>query len=232
MHTFEVDAILFDLDGTLIDSTPGVKTAWIQFASEYQFDASLVMEKTHGRRLVDTLREHCHLDDEERIKQEVVRFEGIVSQATPDVLPGAQHLLDELNRIAPERWTIVTSASRQYARKVIESRIVPEPAKGYVTSDDVIKGKPNPDPYILGAAKLGVDPTNCLVVEDAPSGLKAGREARAKTLAVCTSHTAPDQRKLLHPDAHYIVQDLTLVSVNRKGDKIEVSVPAPEALRN
>ncbi|KAH7922934.1 HAD-like protein [Leucogyrophana mollusca] len=224
---FLVDAILFDLDGTLIDSTPGVFKAWATFAKDYDLNAEEVAHATHGRRLYDTLKEFCKIQDETILKAEIVRFEQEVIDGGPVVLPGALDLLGKLALEMGHRWTIVTSSSRVYAPAAISKCDIPVPQVGYITSDDVHQGKPHPAPYLAGAAKCGIDPKlkKCLVVEDAPSGLFSGHAAHATTLAVCTSHPRESiQKSGANPD--YIVKDLTRVSVQWLADlgMIEVSV--------
>ena len=104
-------------------------------------------------------------------------------------------------------WIIATSATNVYAPRALKACGIPIPSSGLVTSGDVARGKPHPDPYLTAAEHCGVDPKNCLVVEDAPSGLKSGRAAGAKTLAVCTSHSREQILAASNPD--YIVEDLT-----------------------
>jgi len=220
-----VDAILFDMDGTLIDSTPGVLSAWKTFAHDYSLGDYLhVAEETHGRRLYDTLKEYCKIDEETKLKDEIDRFENEVIAGGPTALPGAIALINTLNSLEIAGcWTIVTSASNGYAPRALERAGVPLPSVGIVTANDVPKGKPHPEPYLAGAAKCEVDATRCLVVEDAVSGLRSGRAAGARTLAVCTS----SPRKLLEEsDAlpTYIVSDLTKVSVRQVEGKIEVTI--------
>jgi len=215
------------LDGTLIDSTPGVLKAWDTFAKDYSFDAEKVAHASHGRRLYDTLKEFCRLNDDDKLQAEIVRFESEVIEGGPVVLPGALSLLDKLAHETAIGWTVVTSATNIFAPRALERCAIPLPPAGYITSNDVAKGKPHPDPYLAGAKLCGVAPSNCLVVEDAPSGLKAGRAAGSKTLAVCTSHT----RQVIissgvNPD--YIVKDLTKVSTRWMDGKIEVTMDESE----
>jgi HAD superfamily hydrolase (TIGR01509 family) len=225
-----VGAILFDLDGTLIDSTPGVIYAWDEFRKQYTHLPSNIAHLTHGRRLTDTLCEYCRITDETELGKEVMRFELLVANQRgglgPQVLNGAQKLLNELSEIAPDKWTIVTSASRFYASLAIPKCSLPIPQKGYVTADDVTEGKPKPGPYIAGAATLGISPERCLVIEDAPSGLKAGRAAGAQTLTVCTSH--PPETLLREADGNldYIVQGLEGVSVSLVENQLEITLAA------
>lgn len=197
--------------------------AWEIFAIDYSLDAAEVAQATHGRRLSDTLREWCRIDDEDTLRAEITRFEQAVVDGGLAVLPGARELLSQLAANPTLRWTIVTSATRDFARRAIERCSLPFPVLGLVTSDDVPRGKPNPDPYLAGADKCNVNPTACLVVEDAPSGLRAGCAAGAKTLAVCTSHT----RQLIEDSGakpNWIVSDLTRVSARVENDGVAITI--------
>ncbi|KAF8238400.1 HAD-like protein [Tricholoma matsutake] len=225
LEVITVDAILFDMDGTLIDSTPGVFKAWEIFSEDYSLgDSAAITHATHGRRLDDTLKEYCQIEDEDKLRSEIDRFEEQVIQGGPVALPGALSLISEL--CSPEtalRWTIVTSASNRYAPRALRRSEVPLPAVGLVTSNDVSHGKPHPAPYLAGAKKCNADLSRCLVVEDAIAGLKSGHAAGARTLAVCT--TTPRQIVLdsgANPD--YIVTDLTKVSVRWINGMIEVAI--------
>ncbi|TFK57536.1 HAD-like protein [Heliocybe sulcata] len=232
MPTITVDAILFDMDGTLIDSTPGVLKAWSTFAADYGLtNGAEIAHKSHGRRLYDTLKEWCQIDDEGKLQSEIVRFEDEVIEGGPVVLPGALDLIHQATGRATGSpsygWTIVTSATNIYTPKALSRCGIHLPPAGPVTSNDVANGKPHPDPYLAGAKKCGVDPTKCLVVEDAPSGIKSGHAAGAQTLAVCTSHTrAALLESGCNPD--YIVNDLTKVSARWIEGKVEVTIDESE----
>ncbi|KAG6857640.1 hypothetical protein H0H87_010208 [Tephrocybe sp. NHM501043] len=194
---------------TLIDSTPGVITAWATFANDYSLgESSKIVHETHGRRLYDTLKEYCKLVEEAKLIAEIDRFEDEVIKGRPTALPGAVSLIKQLDSPDMLAWNIVTSASNKYTPRALACAGIPLPPAGLITSNDVTAGKPDPAPYLAGAAKCRVNPENCLVVEDAISGLRSGRAAGARTLAVCTttlreillaSDTPPD----------YIVDDLT-----------------------
>ncbi|KIL70576.1 hypothetical protein M378DRAFT_183213 [Amanita muscaria Koide BX008] len=205
-----VEAVLFDMDGTLIDSTPGVLSAWAQFSADYNLGDSLkVAHETHGRRLYDTLREYCGIKDEEKLQSEIDRFEELVIQGGPIALPGALELV------------------KQYAPRAIRRAGLPTPKAGIITSNDVQEGKPHPAPYLAGARKCGVDPTECLVVEDAISGLKAGKAAGAKTLAVTTT-TAREPLSQSGANSDFIVKDLTKISVTLVDGRLEFLIDETE----
>ncbi|TFL06297.1 HAD-like protein [Pterulicium gracile] len=229
MTTITVDAILFDMDGTLIDSTPGVLQAWAIFSKDYNLgDPAEIAHSAHGRRLYDTLKELCKLDDEVKLQAEIVRFEEAVINGGPFALPGALDLIQQLITGAPIGkfgWTIVTSATNVYTPSALAKCLVPLPSAGYITSNDVSNGKPHPDPYLAGAKKCGVDATNCLVIEDAIAGLKAGKNAGSKTLAVCTS-TPREVISASDANPDFIVEDLTRVSAKWVGQKIELTIAA------
>ncbi|KAJ6569633.1 HAD-like domain-containing protein [Mycena capillaripes] len=226
--TIVVDAILFDMDGTLIDSTPGLEKAWTTFCRDYDLgDPAVVVHETHGRRLYDTLKEYCHISDESKLQAEIDRFEEEVINGGPLVLPGVSGLLSQLSSETAFGWTIVTSATRNYAPRALERCSIPSPRAGIVTSNDVSHGKPHPAPYLAGAAACGVDPSKCLVVEDAISGMRAGRAAGAQVLAVCTS-TPRNTIVTSGAAPDFIVTDLANVSARWINGKVEVTIDEAE----
>lgn len=226
MSVIHVDAILFDMDGTLIDSTPGVLKAWQTFADDYGLNAAEAAHNAHGRRLYDTLREYCNIHDEKKLQAEIARFEQEVIAGGPVPLPGVHALLEQIRASSSDTasgWTIVTSATKYYAPQALARCGVPIPLIGPVTSSDVASGKPHPAPYLAGARLLGADPSRCLVIEDAPSGLVSGRAAGCKTIAVCTSHSK-DLIKQSGAQPDYVVDDLTCISAKWLGDSLQVTI--------
>ncbi|KAJ7922983.1 HAD-like domain-containing protein [Mycena leptocephala] len=216
------------MSSTLIDSTPGLVKAWTTFCNDYNLgDPATVVHDTHGRRLYDTLKEYCHIDDESKLQAEIDRFEEEVINGGPLVLPGVSALLSQLSSETGVGWTIVTSATRNYAPRALERCSIPLPHAGIVTSNDVSHGKPHPAPYLAGAAKCGVDPAKCLVVEDAISGILAGKAAGALVLAVCTS-TPRNTIVASSAAPNYIVTDLAKVSARWLNDKVEVTIDEVE----
>jgi len=185
MLTFSCAAILFDLDGVLVDSTPCVTRIWRAWAREHGLDAEYVVHVAHGRPTIATVREVApHLDaqwETERIEQrEINDSDGL------RVLPGAKELLAAL---PPERYTIVTSGTRPLATRRLQVDGLPVPAT-MITADDVRNGKPDPEPYLAGARALGCEPKRCLVFEDAPSGIRAAKSAGMVAIGVLTGAEA------------------------------------------
>jgi len=192
-------AVLFDLDGVLVDSTPAVARVWAGWAHEHGFDPGEVVKKAHGRPSFTTIREllpnadHA-AENREVERREIADVEGVVP------LPGAMELLQALPL---DRWAIVTSCTRALAAVRIDAAGLPKP-KQMVTSTDVQHGKPDPEPYLKGAQILGVPAADCLVIEDAPAGIRAGKAAGARVLALRT--TASDA-ELQQAGADWIVND-------------------------
>jgi sugar-phosphatase len=206
-------ALLFDLDGVLIDSTPAVIRVWTQWAMAHGFDPDEVVRRAHGRPSISTIREYLPDADHEaenRVVEsgEIADLNGVVP------LPGARELLEAL---PPDRWTIVTSCTRQLGTTRLRAAGLPIPPR-LVTCDDVKNGKPDPEPYLKGASLLGVAAKDCIVVEDAPAGIRAGKAAGARVIACRT--TSPEQ-ELRDAGADWIVDDCKSISVvgrNPNGD--------------
>jgi sugar-phosphatase len=203
----ECGGLLFDLDGVLVDSTPAVARAWSAWAARHGFEAAEVVRKAHGRPSMTTIRELLPHGDHESENREMERceisdVEGVVA------LPGAMELVEAL---PPGRWTIVTSCTRPLAKVRISAAGFPVPDK-LVTSSDVKKGKPDPEPYLAGAARLQLPPEDCVVVEDAPAGIRAGKAAGMRVLALRT--TAADA-ELTAAGADWIITDLASLTVER-----------------
>jgi sugar-phosphatase len=212
MERIRCSAVLFDLDGVLIDSTPAVARVWAGWAREHGLDPETTVRNAHGRPSIDSIREILPDADHEKENLEVERREiadldGVVP------LPGAMHLLSTL---PPQHWTIATSCTRDLAEVRIHAAGLPSPAK-IITSSDIINGKPNPEPYLKAAALLGVPAGECVVVEDAPAGIRAGKASGARVIALRT--TAPDE-ELLAAGADFLVNscaDVTVESFSSDG---------------
>ena len=197
--------VLFDLDGVLVDSTPAVARVWTLWANKHGFVPEEVVRQAHGRPSITTIRELLAQADHEAENREVERGEiEDVDGVTP--LPGALELLQTLPQ---DRWAIATSCTRRLAEVRIRAAGLPMP-KHLVTSNDVRRGKPDPEPYIKAAKTLGLAPADCIVIEDAPAGVRAGKAAGARVLALRT--TAPDA-ELTQSGANWIANDLASLQV-------------------
>jgi sugar-phosphatase len=178
---------LFDLDGTLVDSKPAVERAWIKLAQEAQIPLEK-MVGLHGIPAEQSLRMLLEGRSEDEIKSWVDRIEYLESSDTDGVvaIPGAKNLLNELNtRSIP--WTIVTSCTIPLAISRVKAAGIEMPDHS-VTFNDVKLGKPHPEPFIVGAKRIGLEPNQCWVIEDAPAGVKSGKSAGCTVAAVLTSH--------------------------------------------
>ena len=199
--TIQCTGVLFDLDGVLVDSTPAVARVWSKWAQRHGFNADEVVRQAHGRPSIATIRELLPNADHEAENREVERgeiedVEGVIP------LPGA---LEFLRALPADRWVIATSCTRALALVRIRAAGLPEPQR-LITSNDVIHGKPSPEPYLRAANSLGADPMRCLVIEDAPAGIRAGKAAGARVFAVRT--TAPDA-ELIASGADWLADDLS-----------------------
>lgn len=197
--------LLFDLDGVLVDSTPAVARVWSKWALRHGFDPDETVRRAHGRPSLETVRELLPNSDYVAENELVLRGE-IEDTAGVVPLPGARELLDSL---PPDRWAIVTSCSRPLAEVRLKAAGLPIPRR-LLTSDDVINGKPNPEPYRKGAALLGFPAPKCLVFEDAPAGVVAGKASGALVVAFRTTATDPELEKA---GADWIVRGCSSLSV-------------------
>jgi len=175
------------MDGVLINSTPAVARVWRRWAIERGFNPEEVVARAHGRPSLTTVREYLPNADHEAENKEVERreiedLEGVIP------LPGALELLASL---PPDRWTIVTSCTRPLAEVRIKAAGLPLPKK-LITSNDITHGKPNPEPYLKGAAILGFPSAECIVLEDVPAGVRSGKSAGSRVVAFTTTVGKPE----------------------------------------
>lgn len=211
MTRLRCSALVFDLDGVLIDSTPAVARVWRRWAEEHGLNPEEVIAHAHGRPSVATIREFLPGADAEAENsvvegREIEDLEGVVP------LPGA---LELLRKLPADHWTIVTSGTRALAETRIRAAGLPLPEK-MITADDIIHGKPDPEPYLKGIASLGFPADECVVLEDAPAGIEAGKAAGAKVIAF---RTTAKESLLRAAGADWIV--------NNCGDiDVQVAVPA------
>lgn len=199
-------AILFDMDGTIVDSTRVVERMWKLWADKHGLDVMEIMRTSHGRRSIETMRAFCPpgVDPEVEVKvfnaAEVAETEGIVA------VPGAADLVTQLPR---DRWAVVTSADVPLATMRIGVAGLPIP-ETLITAELVKEGKPDPEGYILGAERLGFAPEDTLVIEDAHAGIEAGQAAGARVLVLAT--TFPPERL---GDVDWL-PDLSVLTLDRR----------------
>jgi HAD superfamily hydrolase (TIGR01509 family) len=188
----DVQAVLLDMDGTLVDSDAAVERAWVAWCARYGVDTAAALAVAHGRPAGGTIRElRPDLDDAEVAAgasyQLDLQYDDLV-----DVVPvkGMAELFAALDRLALP-WAVVTSADRRLAAARLGAVGVP-PVPVLVTAEDISAGKPDPEGYLRAAELLGVDPAACLVVEDAGAGIAAGRAAGARVAALKGLHADLD----------------------------------------
>jgi sugar-phosphatase len=215
MRSFSCSGILFDLDGVLVDSISSVERAWLKFAERHHLDPAAVLHAAHGHRSVETVRllvPDADVEAENLIveQDEINDAEGLVATE------GAAELLSVLS---PDRWAIVTSGTRPLATARLRAAGIPIP-KHLIAADGVVNGKPHPEPYLKGAAALGLSPANCLVFEDAPTGIRSAQAAGAKVIGVVGTYDAAQ----LH-SAEGLVSSLSHVSVEMDVNGLTIRIP-------
>ncbi|MDV9172631.1 HAD family hydrolase [Streptomyces sp. W16] len=208
------EALLFDNDGTLVSSLESVRRCWTRWAAEFGITAEdFARVELHGRTAVAIAADLLPADV---VPAAVARIEALEVEDVPNggavPLPGTRDFLDSL---PADRWAVVTSATRRLAEaRLAHAGILP---KTLVVAEDVTRGKPDPEPYLLAARQLGVDPARCVVFEDAPAGLQAGRAAGMITVALATTHQAHEL------DADLVVNDLSALSALVSDGGVEIS---------
>jgi sugar-phosphatase len=213
MPTFHCSAILFDLDGVLVDSTRSVARQWRRWAEEHNIDPDHTVAIAHGVRTIDVIRRLApHLSAEEETRKlearEAADREGV------EVMPGAADLL---HSIPDGRWCVVTSGTRLLATSRLRLANLPVP-KVLVAADDVMKGKPNPEPYLQGAKLLGMKPEDCLVIEDAPAGIEAAHAGGMKVIALPTTYPIAELQ-----DADAVAERLSQIKVSVTNQVLSVA---------
>ncbi|MGH9586870.1 MAG: HAD-IA family hydrolase [Acidobacteriaceae bacterium] len=220
-----VRGILFDMDGVLVSSIGSVERSWTKWAEAHGVDPTLAIQTAHGRRAIESVR---FLRPDLDARQEMLKVEEMEVEDNEglEVLPGVQQILHVL---PANRWAVVTSATQRLALSRLQHGGIPTPQR-LVTADMVSKGKPDPEAYLTGARLLGLAPQDCLVIEDAASGAKAGHAAGCKVLATLFSHPLESLSA-----ADWVVRSLDDVRVTISGDTIEVEfeeVAVPDAGKN
>ncbi|KAI9279293.1 HAD-like domain-containing protein [Sporodiniella umbellata] len=209
-RTLKSKAFVFDLDGTLIDTTPHVIKFWTNLAIENNLDPEKILETSHGRRTIETLERWI---PSLATKEKVMELESRLSLEKDGVtvLPGVREILSS---ILADDWTIFTACTSTMASARLEQFSI-VPAHDIATGDKVNNGKPHPEGYLLAAKMINRNPKDCIVFEDAPAGVRAAIAAGMQCIACTTTHTAEQLREA---GATVIVDYLTHVGIERQSD--------------
>jgi sugar-phosphatase len=208
-------AVLFDLDGVLVDSTGFVERQWRDWAARRGLDPAPFLRVCHGRRALETIRMAAPGLDAET---EVARFPEFVTEETVhlEAIPGARPLLQGL---PGGLWGVVTSGVRRVAARRMQEAGLPTP-RVLIGADDVEHGKPSPEGYLLAAERLEVAPEGCLVIEDAPAGVEAARAAGMRAVGLASTYRADELR-----GAHLVISALPVVLSRPIDEGIELFLP-------
>lgn len=204
--TLRCKAILFDMDGTLVDSSAVIERAWKWWGGRHSIELASIMAVQQGRPNRDVLKEFVpHLD----IDEEAALFLKFEEEDVDDLIaiPGA---IEAVKAARGSKWGIVTSANKSLAEIRLRATGFPVP-EVFISADVIRHGKPDPECYLLGAAGLGVDPRDCVVFEDAVAGVRAGKAAGMTVVGVLTNLTEED----LPADAH--IRDFCGVRIAQDG---------------
>lgn len=212
--------LLFDLDGVLVDSTPAVARVWTKWAIEHGFDPEETVRNAHGRPSLSTIKELLPNAVDPALENEVI-LRGEIED-TDGVVP-LSGVCNFLKSVPNDRWALVTSCARPLAYVRLTAAGIPIPEK-MITADDVRRGKPDPEPYLKGAALLGLPASECVVFEDAPAGIRAAKLAGTRVIALPTTES---EKELKSAGADWILaryQNLSLTSSNGFGLKLRLMV--------
>lgn len=183
-------AVLFDLDGVLVDSTPAVERVWRGWANEHGLDPDYVVQWAHGRRSIETIRRVAPALEAAKENLKVERRE-IEDLGGVRAIEGAAELLAA---IPPDHWTVVTSATRELAEARMRYVNLPLP-KDAVTAEMVVRGKPDAEAYLKGATLLGFPPAECLAIEDTAAGIASAKSAGMQVIGLTTTYQAHELRE-------------------------------------
>jgi len=212
----EAKGLLFDNDGVIVSSIASVNRCWRKWAAHYGVPNADQVQIAHGTRAVEIMEQIVPgVDKEEGLR--LIEDMEIADVDDLEVLPGVRALLESLPK---ERWAIVTSATWRLLIGRLKAAKLPIPER-IVSGDRVVNGKPHPEPYLRGAALVGADPAECIVVEDAPTGVGAGKAAGCRVLGVLGTHSVEELRAA---GCDWVVKSLLDVSVTSTSDGLRVTM--------
>ena len=210
---FVCKAILFDLDGVLVNSAECVERAWREWSARHRLNAEEVIGIAHGRRTLETVRAVApHLDAPAEVA-ELEAKEGLTTEGVYEI-DGARELIAHL---PPNSWAIVTSGTRTIAEFRLKHVGIPIP-RVMVCADEISHGNPHPEGYLTAAARLQVAANDCVVIEDTPPGIEAAHNAQMRAIAVSTTYS---REHLV--DADMIVDRLTDLKISAKADALQIT---------
>jgi len=221
--------LLIDMDGVLVDSTAAIARVWARWATRHNMDAVAVTALAHGRTSLTSIKDllpdetsEVHLEEDRWMLQAELE-----DRADVVALPGARELLAA---VPSDRRAVVTSAARNLAEVRLRAAGVWDLVHHLVTSSDIQNGKPHPEPYLKGAAALRMPPADCVVIEDAASGTRAGKSAGARVLGIRTTST---DEELLAAGADWIANDCASLrcTVAPGSDQFTIEFPTDEIPR-
>ena len=208
--------LLFDNDGVIVSSIASVNRSWKRWAAHYGVPNANEVQIAHGTRAVEIMEQLAPwVDRDEGLR--LIEDMEIADTDDLEVLPGVRALLESLPK---ERWAIVTSATWRLLIGRLKAAQLPLPDR-IVSGDRVVNGKPHPEPYLRGAAMVGAEPAECIVVEDAPTGVGAGKAAGCRVLGVLGTHSVEELREA---GCDWVVKSLLDVSVQPTEDGLRVKV--------
>jgi sugar-phosphatase len=214
-RSFRCKAILFDLDGVLVDSAECVERTWRAWATQHNLDPESVIALAHGRRTIETVRLVAPELSAEAELASLATSEATTAEGVYEIA-GARELLELL---LAGMWGVVTSGIRAVAEFRLRYARLPTPSV-MICADEIAHGKPDPEGYLNAAARLGHSPTDCIVIEDAPAGIEAAHAAGMRALAIASTYSP---ERLTAADA--VVQRLADLSVVHDGDQIQIDIP-------
>jgi mannitol-1-/sugar-/sorbitol-6-phosphatase len=210
----EAKGLLFDNDGVIVSSIASVNRCWRRWAAHYGVANADKVQIAHGTRAVEIMEQLAPgVNKEEGLR--LIEDMEIADVEDLEVLPGVRELLNSLPK---ERWAIVSSATWRLLIGRLKAANLPLPDR-IVSGDRVVNGKPHPEPYIRGAEMVGAEPAECIVVEDAPTGVGAGKAAGCRVMGVLGTHSVEELRAA---GCDWVVKSLLDVRVTAEKDGLRV----------
>jgi mannitol-1-/sugar-/sorbitol-6-phosphatase len=219
VRSFRCRAILFDLDGVLVDSAECVEKTWREWARRHHLDPDRVIALAHGRRAIETVRLIAPELSADAELAELAASEATTAEGVYEII-GARELLE---RLPASGWGVVTSGIRSVAEFRLRYTRLPLPTV-MVCADEITRGKPDPEGYLTAAARLGRAAADCVVIEDTPAGIESAHAAGMRVVAITTTYPL---ERLTGADA--VVERLTDLTVVNMGVEMQIDIPPPTA---